>query len=64
METEITTKKKIDISKQEFMAYEKCRESGLTNMFNVANVEIITGLNRNKIIAIMENYEQLNEEYL
>ena len=55
MEVEISVKKNIEITDEDFKKYEDCRESGLTNMFNLSNVEIITGLNKEKIKAIIEN---------
>lgn len=51
------------ITKEEFERYEKVRRSGVTNMFNVNKVCLISKLPRFKIIEVMENYEQLNKEY-
>ena len=61
VEKEITIK--IDISKGEYEAYEECRESGLTNMMNISNVEMITGLSKDKIKLIMMNYNKLDKEF-
>ena len=47
------------ITKEEFSAYEKVRESGKTNMFNLSMVEMLSGLSREKLLYIMENYEAL-----
>ena len=53
----------IEITQDDFNAYEDVRQSGVTNMFNVAVVSDYSGLNRAKIIAIMANYKALYERY-
>lgn len=53
----------MEISKEEFEAYERVRESGVTNMFDVRTVSALSGLDREKIIAIMESYEDLMKKY-
>lgn len=53
----------MEISKEEFEAYEKVRASGVTNMFAVNVVENLSGLSREKILAIMKNYGDLTEKY-
>lgn len=64
METiEIPTTKKIKISKEDFEEYESCRQSGLTNIFDLTNVEMITGLSKDKIKAIIQEYTELNEKF-
>ncbi len=63
METKIKVKKKVNVSKADFEAYERVRISGVTNMFAVGVVMSYSGLSRETIIAIMENYDDLNEEY-
>ena len=52
------------ISQNDFMAYEKCRQSGVTNMFDVKMVEFITGLDRPKIFEIMKTYKSLKDQYM
>ena len=56
-------KKEIEISILDFIKYEDCRESGLTNMFDIRNVMMITGLNKEKIVHIIKNYEELIKKY-
>lgn len=63
MEQEINVKKKIEISKEDFKAYERVRKSGVTNMFMVSNVCAYSGLSREKVLAIMEGYDKLVETY-
>ena len=51
------------ITKTQFNRYEGCRLSGATNMFDVRNVTMLTGLNKEQIMYIMENYSELEEKY-
>ena len=53
----------MNITQDEFDAYEEVRESGVTNMFNVSVVSDYSGLNRQQIMTIMKNYSELNEKY-
>ena len=53
----------MNITQDEFAAYEDVRESGVTNMFNVSVVSDYSGLSRDKIMTIMKNYSELNEKY-
>ncbi len=64
METEINVKKKVDITEEEFKAYERVRVSGVTNMMMITNVCELSGLDREKVIAIIENYDKLSKEYI
>jgi len=53
--------KKMDITKDEFDTYEDIRKSGLTNMFDIKNVMNMSGMSKDKIISIMENYDNLTK---
>lgn len=53
----------MEITKDEFERYEEVRASGLTNMFDVPVVEVLSGLDRDKIIAIMKQYGELEKKY-
>ena len=53
----------IEITQDDFQAYEDVRESGVTNMFNTAVVSDYSGLSRDKIVSIMQNYGALHERY-
>jgi len=55
--------KQMEISKEEFEAYEAVRSSGVTNMFDVNKVCILSRLDRDKVKAIMQQYETLMEKY-
>ena len=49
----------IEITRAQFQKYERVRKSGDTNMFDVRNVQMLSGLDRVTIIAIMEQYSDL-----
>ena len=53
----------MNITQDQFDAYEDVRESGVTNMFDVAVVSDYSGLNRQEIMTIMKNYSTLQEKY-
>ena len=53
----------VDICILDFMKYEDCRTSGVTNMLDVRNVTALTGLSREQIMEIMTNYGTLKEKY-
>jgi hypothetical protein len=53
----------MDITKDEFEAYESVRASGVTNMFAVNVVSQLSGLTREQILEIMKSYGQLTEKY-
>jgi hypothetical protein len=53
----------MNITQDEFDAYERVRESGVTNMFDVNAVSDYSGLSRKQIITIMQNYETLHSKY-
>lgn len=52
-----------EITKEEFTRYEIVRKGGLTNMFNVRMVEAFSGLERDKIVEIIKNYDELKKKY-
>ena len=55
--------KTIDICILDFIKYLDVQKSGVTNMFDVRNVMALTGLSKEQIIYIMENYSELEEKY-
>ena len=54
---------KITISKKQFESYVRVQKSGVTNMFDVKNVTALTGLDKNKIMEIMSNYNEIEKFY-
>ena len=53
----------MEITKEEFEAYTDVQHSGVTNMFDVKTVEMLSGLGRSKIIEIMNKYDILLNKY-
>ena len=51
------------ITKAQFRSYEAVRTSGKVNMFEISNVQMLSGLDRETIITIMYNYEKLMEKF-
>jgi len=54
----------MEITKEDFERYEEVRLGGTTNMFLVNNVVALSGLTREKIFEIMNNYEELREKFI
>lgn len=52
-------------TKEQFEEYVEIRDSGVTNMFDIAFIESIsnTGLDRPICLYIMQNFVELAEEY-
>ena len=55
---------KTKITKKQIEAYVRVQNSGVTNMFDIRNVKALTGLSKEQIIAIMEQYNELTKKYL
>ena len=51
------------ITKKEWDSYVRVQDSGVTNMLDFSTVGSLTGLNRDTIIYIIENYQKLSEEF-
>ena len=51
------------VSPEDWEAYESVRESGASNMYDYAYINATTGLPRETIRKIQENYEKLQEAY-
>ena len=54
----------ITITKEQFLAYEDVRVSGVTNMWAVNVVSELSGLEREEILYIMKHYSELKAKYL
>ena len=52
-----------DISKEDFKTYLEVQKSGVTNMFNLNAVSVLSGLDRDTIKGIMIHYNKLKEVY-
>jgi len=53
----------MEITKEDFEAYEAVRESGVTNMFAITTVSELSGLDKETIREIMNGYSLLSEKY-
>lgn len=52
------------ITKEEFLAYEDVRRSGVTNMFDIVAVSRLSGLDRKKVLEIHKHYSAFKAEHL
>jgi len=52
---------KIKISKDDFELFEDVRTTGIVNMSIVKNVAIMSGLSKEKVLEIMNNYENYKD---
>ena len=55
--------KTVNVDMLDFVRYLDCRDSGVTNMFDVTTVKSITGLSKEQIIYIIKNFDKLEEKY-
>ena len=53
----------VNVDMLDFVKYLDCRDSGVTNMFDITTVKSITGLSKEQIIFIMKNFSKLEEKY-
>ena len=53
----------VNVDMLDFFNYLDCRDSGVTNMFDITTVKSITGLSKEQIIYIIKNFDKLEEKY-
>jgi hypothetical protein len=64
VKVKMKVEKEIDITKSDFEDYERVKESGETNMFDIKTVEELSdNLTTEKIKAIIYNYAALKEKF-
>ena len=51
------------ITNNEFRSYLKVQMSGITNMYDVNKVEMLSGLSKAKIMDIMKNYGSYDKTF-
>ena len=51
------------IDASDFINYVELQHEGIINMFDIKGVEELTGLDKEQIVFIMENYKKLEEKY-
>ena len=61
--TKLMAEKTVNVDMLDFVKYLDCRDSGVTNMFDITTVKSITGLSKEQIIYIMKNFSELEEKY-
>jgi hypothetical protein len=53
----------VEITKDKIQAYEDVRQSGETNMFHISNVIMLSGLTKEEVKEIMNNYIKYIEKF-
>ena len=61
--TKLMAEKTVNVDMLDFVKYLDCRDSGVTNMFDVRNVTALTGLSKEQIVYIIKNFDKLEEKY-
>jgi len=54
---------RIKATREQFEAYERVRVSGVTNMYDVQTVSLLSSLTKQTILEIMKRYSELMELY-
>ena len=52
-----------EITKENFEAYVDVQMSGITNMFDVKMVRLLSRLEKEQIMTIMQHYGELKDKY-
>ena len=55
---------KMEITKEQFLAYKNVQESGITNMMDIKTVVELADLTREQSIDIMRNYGEYSDKYV
>ena len=61
--TKLMAEKTVNVDMLDFVKYLDCRDSGVTNMFDVRNVTALTGLSKEQIVYIIKNFDKLEKKY-
>ncbi len=56
--------KPIEITGEQFLAFEAVRLSGVTNMTAIEDIEELSGLTRQQIQVIMQFHDELKKKYV
>jgi hypothetical protein len=56
--------KPIEITKEQFLAFEAVRLSGVTNMTAIEDIEELSGLTQQQIQAIIKFHDELKRKYV
>ena len=52
------------VTKEQFLAYEEVRQSGVTNMWAVTTVSDLSGLTKEVILMIMNGYSTYHKKFI
>ncbi len=55
--------KSVDVTKEQFLAFEAVRLSGITDMGATTIVEELSGLSEDKVFEILNNHDYLKTKY-
>ena len=61
--TKLMAEKTVNVDMLDFVKYLDCRDSGVTNMFDLRNVTALTGLSKEQIMYIIKNFDKLEKKY-
>lgn len=61
--TRIVATPREDITKQQFLAYERVRLAGKTNMLDLTAVQVLSGLKPEIIKGILQNWKALASKF-
>ena len=61
--TKLMAEKTVNVDMLDFVKYLDCRDSGVTNMFDIRNVTALTGLSKEQIMYIIKNFDKLEKKY-
>lgn len=53
----------MNVGKEEYLAYETVRQSGITNMFDLTTVCAMSGLTREQVREVMTYYSELRNQF-
>ena len=59
----MTTAITVEITREKIQAYEDVRQSGETNMSHISNVIMLSGLTKEEVKEIMNNYIKYIEKF-
>lgn len=51
------------ITIEDFERFEKVRKSGVVNMLDITKISIVSGLDKEKILEILSEYNDFKESY-
>jgi UDP-N-acetylmuramoylalanine-D-glutamate ligase len=62
-ENQLIYQRVVKITKEQFERYEEVRKNGRTNMLMITNVMDLSGLSKEEVLEIMNNYSKLKRRF-